>query len=53
MRRNQKTVTSKNYGSHRLLEALEALYKIYPHIKFNTFDVVQYANPTKKKTRGT
>ena len=31
------------------MEALEALYKIKPHIKFNSFDVVRYTKPTDEQ----
>ena len=45
MKHNQIILTSSDYEDPRFLEALEALYNIHPHIKFNTFDVVRYTKP--------
>ena len=49
MRYNQTMITSKTYDALKFLEVLEALQNIYPHINFNTFDVVKYTKPTNDK----
>ena len=36
----------RDYEDPKFLIALEALYKIHPYIKFNSFDVVKYTKPT-------
>ena len=46
---NQIRITSSNYEEVKLLNLLEALYKIHPHININTFDVVKYTKPTDDK----
>ena len=46
MRHNQIIITSRDYEDPKFLIALEALYKIHPYIKFNSFDVVKYTKPT-------
>ena len=42
-------ITSSNYEDIKFLNVLEEMYNIHPHIKFNTFDVVKYTNPTDDK----
>ena len=49
MKRNQKIITSSNYEDPNILNILESLHNIHPHIKFNTFDVVKYTKPTDDK----
>ena len=49
MKHNQKIITSSNYEDCKLLNILESLHNIHPHIKFNTFDVVKYTKPTDDK----
>ena len=49
MKYNQKMKSSSIFEDPRFLEALEALYKLHPHIKFNTFDVVRYTKPTDEQ----
>ena len=49
MKHNQIKITSSNYEDPKLLNILESLHNIHPHIKFNTFDVVKYTKPTDDK----
>ena len=49
MKYNQIMIASSNYEDIKFLNLLEAMYNIYPHIKFNNFDVVKYAKPTVDK----
>ena len=44
MKYNQIMITSSNYEDNEFLNVLEEMYKIPPHIKFNTFDVVKHTN---------
>ena len=49
MKYNQIMISSSDNEDPRFLEALEALYKIHPHLKFNTFDVIRYTKPTDEQ----
>ena len=49
MKHNQIIITSNNYEDPKILNILESLHNIHPHIKFNTFDVVKYTKPTDDK----
>ena len=49
MKHNQIIITSSNYEDPKFLNTLESLHNIHPHIKFNTFDVVNYTKPTDDK----
>ena len=49
MKHNQIMITSSNYGDIKFLNFLEAMYNIHIHIKFNTFDVVNYTKHTDDK----
>ena len=51
VKHNRIIISSSDYEASeaRLLEALEAMHNIRPHIKCNTFDVVPYTNPTDDK----
>ena len=49
MKYNQIMTSRSDYEDTRFSEALEALYYIHPHIKFNTFDVVSYTKPTDEQ----
>ena len=42
MKYNQIMITSSKYEDIQILNVLEEMYNIHPHIKFNTFDVVKY-----------
>ena len=49
MKYNQIMITKSNYEDIKLLNLLEAMYNIHLHIKFSTFDVVEYTKPTDDK----
>ena len=49
MKYNQIIITSKTYDDPNFLEALEPMFNIHSHIKFNAFDVVKYTKPTDYK----
>ena len=49
MKYNQIMITSSNYEDIKFFNVLEEMYNIYRHIKFNTFDVVNYTKPTDDK----
>ena len=49
MKHYQIIITSSNYEDPKFLNILESLHNIYPHVKFNTFDVVKYTKPTDDK----
>ena len=46
MKYNQLLIISSSYEDPKFLNILESLHSIYPHIKFNTFDVLKYTKPT-------
>ena len=49
MGHKQLIITSRSYEDPKFLVALDAMYNIHPHIKFNTYDVVKYTKPTDDK----
>ena len=49
MRHNQLKITISNYEDPKFLNVLEAMHKIHPYIKFNTFDIVKFRKPTDDK----
>ena len=49
MKHNQIIITSSNYEDPNFFNNLESLHIIYPHIKFNNFDVVKCTKPTDDK----
>ena len=42
-------ITSSNYEDIKFLNVLEEMYNIHPHIKLNTFEIVNYTKPTDDK----